>query len=160
MKIDNSAKGWFEVLTYIIATSYAWLNGKGIDAYVVSVLLGFMILDMILGVWKSIVVSTLENPTSRKAKRGILAKVMMLTIPIICGLIWGAFDARDGIRITNMMLTALMIAEGYSNIANAYSIYARKEIEEFDAVTFVFKKTAEKLKNFLEQIFDEKPENK
>lgn len=161
MKIDTTIKGWGESVVYVVAGIYAWVESTGLNAYVLSVLALFMFLDMILGWMKAIVVKELDNPTSKKAKKGILAKVVMFTIPVVSGLIWGALGDKDtAVKVVNVQLTGLMIAEGYSNVANAYAIYTREVLSEFDAVTFVFKKTAEKIRKILERIMDEKDESK
>lgn len=155
MRINFSFKGILEAIIYVIVGIYTWVESIGLNAYVFTVLLVFMLLDMILGIWKSSVVKTLENPTSRKAKRGVLVKLLMFTIPAISGLIWGAFDKDGALKIVNLQLSALMVAEGYSNIANAYIIYTGDKIEEFDAVTYVFKKVSEKIKNLLKKLLDD-----
>jgi len=153
MNTDISVSGILKSLVYLVACSYSWIEDKGINAYVMSVLLLFMFLDIILGWIKSIVIKELENPTSKVAKKGILSKAIMFMIPAISGLIWGAFDTGDAIRVVNLQLTALMIAEGYSNIANSYTIYTGEILTEFDAVTFIFKKTVLKIKDLLNKIY-------
>ncbi len=154
MKIDTSLWGVLKALSYGFVCTYSWLDAQGINAYVLTVLLGFMSLDMVLGWCKASVVSTLENPTSKKAKKGILAKTIMFVIPVVVGLIWGIFDKDNAMRIVNTQLIALTIAEGYSNIANAYAIRTKEELSEFDAVTFLFKKAAQNIKNLLSKIYN------
>ncbi len=153
MEIDKSIIGILKSIFYLIASGYVWIESVGLNAYVLAVLLIFMASDMILGWIKATVVFELENPTSKKAKKGILAKIVMFAIPVVVGLIWKAFDSSDNVFvIVNTLLTGLMIAEGYSVIANAGTIYSGEPITEFDAVTYVFKKTGEKIKTLLEKI--------
>lgn len=152
-EIDYSLQGIGKAIVYVFGCSYAWIDSKGINAYVFYLLLGFMVLDMILGWVKASVVKQLENPTSKKAKKGILTKCIMFVIPAVSGLIWGIFDKENALKIINVQLTALAIAEGYSNIANAYIIYTGEELSEFDAVTYVFKTTALKIKKLLNTIY-------
>lgn len=113
-----------------------------------------MTLDMILGWYKASIIGSLENPTSKKAKKGILAKCIMFVIPVVVGLIWGIFDNEKALNVVNTLLIALTIAEGYSNIANAYSIRTGQELSEFDAVTYVFKIIAGKIKKLLTKIME------
>lgn len=153
MNLDTSMFGWLKSAGYIIACTYAWIDEKGINAYVMSVLLCFMALDIILGWIKASIIKELDNPTSKKAKKGILSKSIMFAIPAISGLIWGAFDKEGAIRIVNLQLMALMVAEGYSNIANSYTIYTGEVLSEFDAVTYVFKKTAQKIRGLLGRVY-------
>jgi phage-related holin len=155
MEIDYSKWGYLKPLIYIVVSAYTWVDNVGVNAYVFSVLAVFMVMDMILGVWKASVVKGLNNPTSRRAKKGILTKLIVLVIPVVVGLIWGAFDKENALRIVNVLLGALMVAEGYSNIGNAYSIYTGEVLSEFDAVTFVIKKVSEKIKTLLEKIIDD-----
>lgn len=152
LKLDVSFSGIMKALFYAVVCMYSWLESTGINAYVFSVLIGFMTLDMVLGWCKASIVESLESPTSKKAKKGILAKIIMFVIPVVVGLIWGIFDKENALRVVNTQLIALTIAEGYSNIANAYAIYTKEELSEFDAVTFVFKKAGKGIKDLLTKI--------
>lgn len=152
MQVDTSLKGMAKAFMYVVACLYTWIDAHGINAYVFTALFFLMALDIVLGVIKSKVVSTLPNPSSRKAKKGILTKLIMLVIPAVTGIVWGAFHAENALKIVNLLLTALMVAEGYSNIANAYAIYSGEELEEYDAVSFVFKKAGQKIKELLEAL--------
>lgn len=153
LQIDYSLQGFGKAIVYVFAGIYTWIESHGIDAYAFYLLIGFMALDMILGWLKSSVVKELENPTSKKAKKGILTKCVMFVIPVVSGLIWGMFDKDNAIKVINVQLIALAIAEGYSNIANAYMIYTGEVLSEFDAVTFVIKKTAEKIRKLLDALY-------
>ena len=82
----------------------------------------------------------------------VLTKLIIFVVPAVAGLIWGAFDKESAFKIVNLLLTALMVAEGYSVIGNAYTIYTGEVLSEFDAITFVFKKTAQKIKLLLEKL--------
>ena len=152
MKLDISIGGILKALLYCVVCAYSWLETHGINAYVFSVLIGLMSLDMLLGWGKASTVKTLENPTSKKAKKGILAKTIMFVIPVVVGLVWGIFDKDNALNVVNTFLIALAVAEGYSNIANAYAIITGEELSEFDAVTFVIKKAAEQIRNLLSKI--------
>ncbi len=151
IQIDTSIKGILKSVVYAIICTYSWLNEQGINAYALSVLLGFMITDMALGIWKAKRVSELENPTSKEAKKGIITKFVMFVIPPVGGLIWGLFDKPNALKIVNMLIVALAVAEGYSVIGNAGAIYSGKNITEFDAVTYVFKVVGALIKNVLEK---------
>ncbi len=152
MKIDTSIKGVLKSVLYAVVCTYSWFNEQGINAYALSVLLGFMALDMVLGVWKAKSVSELDNPTSKEAKKGIVTKLLMFVIPVVVGLIWGLFDRPNALKIVNMLIVALAVAEGYSIIGNAGAIYTGKNITEFDAVTYVFKAVGVLIKSVLERL--------
>ncbi len=152
MKIDVGIKGVLKSLLYFVAGAYAWIESVGLNAYVLTVLAVFMAMDMVLGWIKAVVVKGLDNPSSKKAKKGVLVKLVMFVIPAVVGLIWGAFDKENAMRVVNVQLMGLMIAEGYSNIGNAYTIYTGEVLSEFDAITFMFKKSAEKIRGVFEKI--------
>lgn len=154
IKMDTSIWGWLKTIGYGIACVYSWLDTTGINAYVFTTLLVCMILDMILGVQKAKVVNALESPTSKKAKKGIISKAIMFVIPAVVGLVWGIFDKENALRVVNTLLTALAIAEAYSNVANAYIIYTGELLSEFDAVSYVIKKSARKIKALLEKFLE------
>jgi len=152
--IDWSIKGIFSISAYIAGASYVWFNYIGIDTYVMFTLLFFMILDMILGWIKAATVKGLDAPSSKIAKKGILTKLIMFVIPVVSGLIWGLVDRGNAMRVVNVLLTALTIAEGYSNIGNAYTIYTGEVLSEFDAFTLIIKKLSEKIKKLLESLLN------
>ncbi len=158
MKISYDIKHLFQSLVYVFAGIYAWIDSTGLNPKIVTVLAILMALDMFLGIWKASALSHLDNPTSKKAKKGIFVKLVIFVIPAVSGLIWGALgDAETAMRVVNVQLAGLMVAEGYSNIGNAYAIYTGEEISEFDAFTFIFKKTAENIRQLLNKILgDEK----
>lgn len=155
MKIDYSFKGIMESISYVIVGAYTWIDSTGISARIFTILSILLILDTILGVWKAIVVPTLSNPTSKKAKVGGLAKLIILIIPTVFGLTWGVFHPEGAFKIVNTQLAILAVAEAFSCLGNAGAIYTREEITEFDAITYVFKKSTDFFKKKLEKIFDD-----
>lgn len=162
LQIDTTMIGIAKAISYFFVCFYTWLHSTGIDAYAFHVLVVFMVLDMILGAWKAKRVKELNNPSSREAKKGIATKLIIFTIPVVSGLIWGLFDKENPIKIVNTLLVALALAEGYSVIGNAYSVYSRKKISEFDAITYIFKSVSNAIKNLLEKTlknFDESKTN-
>ncbi|MEQ3501144.1 phage holin family protein [Tenacibaculum sp. SSH1-16] len=152
--IDYSTSGIFKAISYVFFCFYTWLNSIGIDAYAFYTLIIFMFLDIITGLLKAKRVPNLKNPSSREGKKGILSKIIMFVIPVICGLMWGLFDKQNALKVVNTLLVALAMAEGYSAIANAGSAYSRKNLVEYDAVTYVFKSISSIIKNLLEKLLN------
>lgn len=157
--IDTTGKGILKAILYVPAGIYGWIEGTGLNPRIMTALAILMALDMVLGVWKSIVVKELKSPSSKVAKKGILVKVVIFVIPAVVGLIWWALgDKETALRVVNVQLAGLMLAEGYSNIGNAYTIYTGEVLSEFDAITFIFKKTGSSIRKLLNKIMgdDEK----
>ncbi|SED10768.1 Bacteriophage holin family protein [Tenacibaculum sp. MAR_2009_124] len=154
IEIDLSLKGIVQAISYLFIGFYTWLNSVGINAYAFHVLVFFMVLDMCFGAWKANRVPELSNPSSREAKKGIVSKIIMFSIPVVVGFMWGLFDKANALKVVNTSLMALAVAEGYSVVANAGSVYSRKNLVEYDAVTFVFKTTSRIIKNILEKILN------
>lgn len=152
IQVDTTVKGVLQSISYAVICVYSWLTDKGIDTYAFTVLLVFMLLDMIFGAWKAKRVKELANPTSKEAKKGIVTKAVMFTIPVVAGLMWGLFDKENALKIVNTLIIALAIAEGYSVLGNASAVYSRKNITEYDAVTYVFKTVSSIIKKVLEKI--------
>ncbi|MEQ3500593.1 phage holin family protein [Tenacibaculum sp. SSH1-16] len=153
-QIDTTLKGIMQAISYALVCAYAWLHSKGIDTHAFTVLVVFMVLDMAFGAWKARRVKDLPNPSSDIAKKGIAVKAVMFSIPIVVGLMWSLFDKSNAVKVVNTLLIALAIAEGYSVIGNAGAIYSRKNITEYDAVTYVFKTISLIIKNMLEQFLN------
>ncbi|WP_440880627.1 phage holin family protein [Tenacibaculum sp. C7A-26P2] len=151
MEVDFSLKGIIQAVSYLAICFYSWLNSVGIDAYAFHVLLLFMVLDMFFGVLKAKKIPELKNPSSREAKKGIVSKIIMFSIPVVVGFTWGLFDKNNAIRVVNTSLIALAIAEGYSVVANAGSVYSGKNLREYDAVTYLFKVVTRLIRGLLEK---------
>lgn len=152
IKIDKSWTGFFKSLLYGFMCVYSWLESQGIDAYAVFVLMGLMSLDMLLGVVKARKLKELENPSSKEAKKGITTKVIMLILPVVAGLLWGLIDKSNAVKISNLLLVALALAEGYSVVGNSYSVLTGKVVSEYDAVTFIFKSVSNGIRLMLEKL--------
>ena len=82
MKIDVSEWGYLKPLVYVVVGIYTWIESVGINTYIFTVLFAFMLLDMLLGWIKATVVEGLENPSSKKAKKGILTKIILLQVKL------------------------------------------------------------------------------
>lgn len=158
MKVDTTAKGILASLVYFIGAAYTWIESTGLNPKIFTILAIFIFLDMVLGWIKAATVKDLPDPSSKKAKKGILAKAVMFVIPAVLGLIWWALGTKEvAMKVVNVLLTGLMIAEGYSNIGNAYTIYTGEVLSEFDAITYIFKRAAQIIRKMLAKLLDFDP---
>ena len=83
MKLDLSFAGLIKTSPYLIMTGIYWLESQGVNIQWIT---GFFILlsiDILTGVWKSIVVKSLPNPTSKVGLRRVTTKFMMLLFPVV-----------------------------------------------------------------------------
>lgn len=155
MKIDTSSRGILGFLAYAAIGTYEWINAQGFDAYVVTSLAVLMVLDMCL-VWvKFSIHKDLPNPSSKEAKLGVLKKTLILLLPLLIGVAYRivTHDISVSIKIINVALSALALAEIYSNIGHIYTIYTGEILSEFDAITFFIKKIGQIIKGLLEKVF-------
>lgn len=159
MNLDLSVKGFLKSLVYVACAAYTWVNSIGIDAYLIVALAVAMGLDMLLGWIKAAKVDSLTNPTSRRAIHGILSKSVIFAIPVVVGLVWGAIDSSEtAMKVVNVQLMGILIAEAYSVIGNVYAIYTGESLSEFDAFTYLIKATGKGIRKLLEKMISNESE--
>ena len=147
------------ICTYITISclfSYLWIEFE-------AMILLFMLLftDTIFGIAKSYVLyndptATYEDWTPRnkwfnshKLKIGVLSKILLLIIPPLVAWVFKINWINAWFLISGW-LWLLCVAELISIIQNFIMIRTGKEIEEFDAITFVLKKILSFIREFLE----------
>lgn len=128
-----------------------FLMGLPLDAY--AILVSFMCLDIALGVTRSVVLHGPRSITSRLLTMGVVEKAMVLIIPAL--IVWtGRGAGIDLLFIGKGALSILVLAEAYSILGNIQAIRTKKDIKEYDAVTFLLKK----LRDILEKLLKNRPE--
>jgi hypothetical protein len=130
-------------LSYI-ATFVASVQYVGLTPESVLILTGFIILDIITGILKSLALYGGQSVRSIKVTSGLLAKLLLLFIPFVIALSGKAI----GVDISMLAVSAiniLILSQAYSIIGNIYSIQTGKETTEFDAVSFILKQVREVL---------------
>lgn len=144
-KVMNFLWEFFDITMYYITKFWIviyWLiiilfNYTGIDKEWTAILGLLMILDTAFGRFK--VVAIWLKPTSMKLKAGVIAKISVMCVPFIISLLFKAnWMSWDWIISSSLWL--LVRAEWYSIIQNIASIRLGREIEEYDAVTWVLKR--------------------
>ena len=112
----------------------AFLIGLPLDSVGI---LGFLIvIDVFTGIIKSGTIHGWRSIKSQKAKNGILAKLVLMLVPIVL-MVAGKGIGVDFILVAKGSFALLILAETYSILGNIHSIHSGKEMDEFDAVQFV-----------------------
>lgn len=121
------------------------------DINIVKILSILMIIDTVLGVWKSVRVNHLKF-TFKKLLWGIVSKATILLIPMILALTALAigFDFR---WLVELVLKILVVSEALSSITNIISIKENKNLENTDFVSVLLHGIRDFFKKYLDKLF-------
>lgn len=152
LNIDTTVMGWVKSATYFIAMCVtAAINYIETDHVLIYTLTFLMVLDWITGVIKAKQLNV--KVTSKRSNKGIIEKLMLLVIPVAIAVTLKAVNVPIGVTM-RAAFSLLTVAELFSVISNAYCIYTRTDIQEYDAVSAVIKfmraSIMKALKGFLE----------
>lgn len=142
--------------TSYIAVFIASATFLGVSPISVAVLTAFCIGDTILGIIKAGMVHGWGSVRSNTLERGIMAKTLLVTVPIVLALTGKGVNI-DTAFLAQGTITVMIFAEAYSIIGNIDAIRTGREKREFDAVAFILGKIKNVLKNV---ILDDKDDQK
>jgi toxin secretion/phage lysis holin len=114
----------------------------------------FMIIDTITGVAKSGVVHGWRSITSHEASLGILSKMTLLLVPMLLAMTSHAVGMELNF-VAKAALNILILSELYSILSNIQSIRMKKDVAEFDAISYALDKIRTGIENSIK-----KPTNK
>lgn len=124
----------------------AFLLGLSMESYYI--LAALMVVDVALGVIKTIVIKGGQALTSYRLVSGVLSKLSLILVPLVI-----AYAGRGvGIELLALAKGALgmfILAQAYSIIGSVYAINAGKEITEFDAVSFILKRIRQTIETMI-----------
>lgn len=115
----------------------AILLGLSQESYVI--LAVFMCIDTVLGIARVYVVHGGQYIRSYKMTAGIISKLCILLVPLLIAYM-GKGMGLNMLWLAQWSLGALLLAQFYSIIANIYSIRVSRDIEEFDAMSWVLRR--------------------
>lgn len=126
-----------------MATFIAWL---GLDGEKIAILAALMAIDLLAGMAKAVKMG--DDVTSRRLTAGVLAKVVVLTVPFVIAL------AARGVELdihwlVAWALSALIVSEAYSIVGNIHTIKTGVQVREIDALSHIVKTVRRILENLL-----------
>lgn len=142
------AKNLSYVAVFLASTTYLEITPVSVE-----VLAFLVVVDMITGILKSGTVNGWASIRSSIMERGLIAKLLILLIPIILALCGKGVGIPLGF-LAQATLNTLIFSEAYSVMGNIYSIRTGIIQDEFDGVAYVLKG----LKNILKKIILEDPQ--
>lgn len=108
----------------------------GISTQSYAILGAFMFLDTVLGITRVYINHGGRSIRSYKMTAGIISKVCVLLVPLLTA--WaGKGVGIDMVWFAQWTVGALILAQFYSIVSNIYSIHLRRDVDEFDAVSWV-----------------------
>lgn len=124
----------------------AFLLGLSTESY--AILGAFMAIDMLLGIARVYTINGGVHIKSYKAKAGVISKLTILALPLLIVYL-GKGVGLNLLPLAQWAIGAFLLAEFYSIVSNIYSIRLGKDIEEFDAVSFILKKIQKVIERLL-----------
>lgn len=119
------------VLVFVASTS--WL---GFEPQSVGIFMGLMTLDIIFGTVRAGIVDGPQRIRSAIFSKGIIAKLMLLGVPIACALALRGIGFNTT-PLAQGIINILILSETYSILGNIHSVITRKPKNEFDAVAYI-----------------------
>lgn len=115
----------------------AFLLGLSAESYLILAVL--MLVDTLFGVIRVGVIYGGRQIKSYRLIAGMLSKLTVISLPIL--LVWAGRGAGlDLTKIAQATLGVLVLAELYSIVGSIYAIRIRKDVPEWDAVSWVIRR--------------------
>lgn len=132
---------WWTALAWVL--EWFWLDGLAIWIYATLLLLDFLfgILDAYLLNRKSL--------TSDTALKGLIRKLIRITLPFLVVLIFRGAGMDETKFITDSIMSILILTEWYSIIWHIVSIDHGKQLPEIDAFEMLCKRIANIFKQWI-----------
>ncbi len=99
----------------------------------------FMFLDTVLGLVRVYINHGGRHIKSYKLTAGIVSKMCVLLVPLLIALA-GKGVGIDLVFLAQWTVGMLILAQFYSIISNIYSIHLRRDVDEFDAISWVLRR--------------------
>jgi phage-related holin len=142
MKIDTT-------LSLFMASFSGVFAFLGISPVQFTILAVLMFLDFITGIAKAYRLDR-NSVTSSEMRVGIISKLLYLLVPLVIALtLHGVNMPEFGYWIISFSINALVLAEGYSVLANIYTFKTKKVIEEIDAISYVLRLIKNRLDKYV-----------
>lgn len=120
----------------------------GMEMHSFTILLVFILADMVTGIWRVAVVSGAHEIRSAHAINGLVSKLLFAIIPLTVAYT-GQGIGVDLIPFATGTLSILILATGYSIIGNIYTIRTGIVVKEFDAVRLILNAFRKLLENVM-----------
>lgn len=143
------------ILTTIKNIAYipAILLGLSLDSYFI--LIAFMTLDIVLGIARTAVIYGGSHIRSFRLSVGVLSKLTLLIVPLL--VVWtGKGVGLNLLFVAQWALGVLILAEAYSILGNIHAIRIRKDVPEFDVVSWLLRKIQVALLGILQKSVENK----
>lgn len=127
--------------SYFVAfvASMEWL---GLNHQAVTVFAALMLIDVFTGILRAFLVEGGRSVRSATLKRGVLAKLLMLTALFSVALT-GKGLGFDISGLVQAAVNVLILGELYSILGNVHSVRTGNQKVEFDAVAFLLERVKE-----------------
>ena len=133
------------VLAFVAFSEYLDLAPES-----VGILTALIVLDIATGIAKSGILYGWRSICSSRLASGILAKMLLLLVPISLALA-GKGVGMDLSILVQSAITVLILSQVYSIIGNIHAVQTKTDKNEFDAVAFIMHGVRDFLERFMEK---------
>jgi len=130
-------KNFSYVVTFIASMEWLGLNHQAVTIFSV-----LMLIDVVTGILRAALVHGGQSVRSSILKRGILAKLLVLTALFSVALA-GKGLGFDMSSLVQAAVNVLILGELYSILGNVHSVRTGNQKVEFDAVAFLLDRVKE-----------------
>ena len=134
---------WWACLASIL--EWFWISEMVILIYAI-----LLLLDFLFGVLDAYMLNR-KTVTSDTALKGLIRKMIRLSLPFLVVLIFRGAGLEDTKLITDSILSILVLTEWYSIIGHIMSIDHWKQLPEIDAFEMLCKWLAKILKKWIDE---------
>ena len=141
-----------EISTMAVIKNFAYipalLIGLSMESYVILAVL--MLIDTLFGLIRVGIIHGARNIKSYKLIAGALSKITVIALPFI--LVWAGRGAGlDFTPIAQATLGVLVLAEIYSIVGSMYAIRVKRDVPEWDAVSWILRSVQKVIENIIKK---------
>ena len=120
----------------------------GLSTHSYAILALFILIDTFTGVLRAGLLHGWQEVTSFKFTTGLISKLLVVLIPMMIALA-GKGVGLDLTFLAQSSIGMLILAQFYSILGNIHAIKIRKDVREFDAVSWVITRIQEVVEKLL-----------
>lgn len=130
-------------ISALIMATLTWLK---LDFNQMQILIILMSINLVTGVGKSFRLG--DEITVHKFTSGIIAKLLILTVPFTLALMANGVDV-ELVSLISWSIGVLIMSEGFNTIGNTYSALTKERVKQIDGLSLIIKTLAKTIEKYL-----------
>lgn len=130
-------------ISALIMATLTWLK---LDFNQMQILIILMSINLVTSVGKSFRLG--DEITVHKLTSGIIAKLLILTVPFTLALMANGVDV-ELVSLISWSIGVLIMSEGFNTIGNTYSALTKERVKQIDGLSLIIKTLAKTIEKYL-----------